>query len=84
MNKFFFRKYNLNFYYCSFGTYEVVLFQLGINLTSCSCFRENELLKHQLRKYVGAVQMLKQQEGHSEEAGLYEKKLVQVRFFPKS
>ncbi|XP_054267028.1 sorting nexin-29 isoform X2 [Macrosteles quadrilineatus] len=40
--------------------------------------RENELLKHQLRKYVGAVQMLKQQEGHNEEADLYEKKLVQV------
>lgn len=40
--------------------------------------RENELLKHQLRKYVSAVQLLKQQEGYSEEASLYEKKLVQV------
>lgn len=39
--------------------------------------RENEVLKHQLRKYVGAVQMLKQ-EGQSQEADLYEKKLVQV------
>lgn len=42
--------------------------------------RENEVLKHQLRKYVGAVQMLKQ-EGQSQEADLYEKKLVQVREF---
>uniref|UniRef100_A0A1B6CB94 Sorting nexin-29 n=1 Tax=Clastoptera arizonana TaxID=38151 RepID=A0A1B6CB94_9HEMI len=39
--------------------------------------RENDLLKHQLRKYVTAVQMLKQGD-QMEEAELYEKKLVQV------
>ncbi|XP_075220784.1 sorting nexin-29 isoform X2 [Lycorma delicatula] len=40
--------------------------------------RENELLKHQLRKYVMAVQMLKQDSQGDEEARLYEQKLVQV------
>ncbi|XP_065200846.1 sorting nexin-29-like isoform X2 [Planococcus citri] len=41
--------------------------------------RENEVLKHQLRKYVSAVQMLKQEDAdHTFEAQLYEKKLVQV------
>lgn len=41
--------------------------------------RENEVLKHQLRKYVSAVQMLKQEDAdHTYEAQLYEKKLVQV------
>lgn len=51
------------------------------NLLLLSHCRENELLKHQLRKYVGAVQMLRQQEGHNEEADMYEKKLVQVIFY---
>ena len=27
--------------------------------TSCTLYRENELLKHQLKKYVGAVQKLR-------------------------
>lgn len=41
--------------------------------------RENEVLKHQLRKYVSAVQMLKRDDAdHSYEAQLYENKLVQV------
>lgn len=42
-------------------------------------YRENEVLKHQLRKYVSAVQMLKRDDAdHSYEAQLYESKLVQV------
>lgn len=68
-------------------------------------FRENELLKHQLRKYVGAVQMLKRDgtQAHEALASLeasqpkagdvaypdyhheareYEKKLIQVSYFP--
>ncbi|KAJ9593047.1 hypothetical protein L9F63_027708, partial [Diploptera punctata] len=43
--------------------------------------RENELLKHQLRKYVGAVQMLKRDGTQAHEALAtreYEKKLIQV------
>ncbi|XKL68388.1 hypothetical protein PGB90_003879 [Kerria lacca] len=41
--------------------------------------RENEVLKHQLRKYVSAVQMLKRDDAdHTYEAQLYESKLVQV------
>lgn len=39
---------------------------------------ENELLKHQLRKYVSAVQLMKQDENESEEAKLYQQKLIQV------
>ncbi|XP_025409471.1 sorting nexin-29 isoform X2 [Sipha flava] len=40
--------------------------------------RENDLLKHQLRKYVSAVQLMKQDENESEEAKLYQQKLIQV------
>jgi len=39
---------------------------------------ENDLLKHQLRKYVSAVQLMKQDENESEEAKLYQQKLIQV------
>lgn len=39
---------------------------------------ENDLLKHQLRKYVSAVQLMKQDENESEEVKLYQQKLVQV------
>lgn len=42
---------------------------------------ENELLKHQLRKYVSAVQLMKQDENESEEAKLYQQKLIQVCTF---
>lgn len=40
--------------------------------------RENDLLKHQLRKYVSAVQLMKQDENESEEVKLYQQKLIQV------
>ncbi|VVC40089.1 Hypothetical protein CINCED_3A010372 [Cinara cedri] len=40
--------------------------------------RENDLLKHQLRKYVSAVQLMKQDENESEETKLYQQKLIQV------
>lgn len=39
---------------------------------------ENDLLKHQLRKYVSAVQLMKQDENESEEVKLYQHKLIQV------
>lgn len=42
---------------------------------------ENDLLKHQLRKYVSAVQLMKQDENESEEAKLYQQKLIQVYNF---
>lgn len=41
-------------------------------------YSENDLLKHQLRKYVSAVQLMKQDENESEEAKLYQQKLIQV------
>lgn len=48
-------------------------------------YRENEVLKHQLRKYVSAVQMLKRDDAdHSYEAQLYESKLVQVGKFGRT
>lgn len=38
-----------------------ILFRSGYKLCVCVCCRENEVLKVQLKKYVGAVQMLKRE-----------------------
>lgn len=55
------------------------LFEKKCRLDCIFVIRENEVLKHQLRKYVSAVQMLKRDDAdHSYEAQLYENKLVQV------
>jgi len=53
---------------------------LVVTLTNTFFFlhSENDLLKHQLRKYVSAVQLMKQDENESEEAKLYQQKLIQV------
>lgn len=50
----------------------VVVFSsvLFINFPLCMCHcRENELLKHQLKKYVGAVQLLRRQESQEGAGG---------------
>ncbi|KAL5234452.1 hypothetical protein ACI65C_001862 [Semiaphis heraclei] len=50
----------------------------GLKTKITDLTRENDLLKHQLRKYVSAVQLMKQDENESEEAKLYQQKLIQV------
>lgn len=53
---------------------KIQLLELKINELN----RENEVLKHQLRKYVNAVQLLKQGGDEFEGDELYQQKLVQV------
>lgn len=55
-------------------------YKIHQSITTFFCFfhSENDLLKHQLRKYVSAVQLMKQDENESEEVKLYQQKLVQV------
>jgi len=61
-----------------------IIFPLIHHFYFCFFFHsENDLLKHQLRKYVSAVQLMKQDENESEEAKLYQQKLIQVcKFYP--